>query len=132
MTTELGFAKERWSIFIPAQPSLFMKVVTQTHKDQGNKRSAELLTVPFTSEVYGPTVTSQAEPAVLNTAHANTYQVLTKLLYAVSSTHTHIHTHTHAHTDTHLCTAETHHYGNSGASVDSGKVQNVHVIGTEG
>lgn len=94
MTTELGFAKERWSIFIPAQPSLFMKVVTQTHKDQGNKRSAELLTVPFTSEVYGPTVTSQAEPAVLNTAHANTYQVLTKLLYAVSSTHTHTHTHT--------------------------------------
>lgn len=40
--------------------------------------------------------------------------------------------HTDIHTDTHLCTAETHHYVNTGAPSDSGKVQNVHVIGTEG
>ena len=84
--------------------------------------------VNCTSEVYGPVVTSQAEPPILNTV-TRLYVPGTNSIACMCA-----HTHTHAppHTDTHLCTAETHHYGNTGASSDSGKVQNVHVIGTEG
>lgn len=87
------------------------------------------------SEVYGSVVSSQARSCHSSTLwHAYTYQVLTHLYCMLLQTalYVHKHTHTHAHSDTHLCTGETHHYGNTEASSDSGKVQNVHVMGTEG
>lgn len=81
------------------------------------------------TEVLGLVVTSQAKPPTLNTM---TRLYVPGTYSAPVRCPTQLRTHTHAHTDTHLCTAETHHYRNTGALSESSKVQNVHVSSTEG